>query len=294
MHSRRLLRWLMPALLLLSMGARAEPDPPKPQVLVGFEIVAEKFARLPDQATARTDLGKLIAAEFALRYPFSEWSAGSAVTNNPPIGRLTARLVQTPAVPLPDIWVKFFGSTGDNALVELPLPQVPIYSSGEIDRETSNRAAFVAHVAQRVLPVVRSDGFQRRFLETVVQDLSIANTAEMQATERVVVIPRMWRDLRLAQESTLLLVVKKPVGAGVEEGRVRLKLPSQRTRDPRAGWLEASVQGASIGTSDLTLDKGWHTQFQTLLVGAKVSCYIRDYRPLAFPGAVDGVSLVSE
>lgn len=289
------LRRLALLLAATSAAAHAEPDPPKPQVLVGFEIVADKFARnLPEQAAARAELGKSIAAEFALRYPFAEWAVGEAATGNPPIGRLVARLMQTPAGPLPAIWVKWFGSAGDNPPVELALPLVPIYSPGEIDRETSNRAAFVAYVGQRVLAEVRSDGFQRNFLGGVVRRLPIASAAEMNGGDRVVVIPRLWRDLRLAQETKLKLVVQRPVGTATEVGTLMLKLPSQRTRDPKIGWLEAAVQLASIGTNELPLEKGWHTRFQTLLDGAQVSCFIDDYRPLAFPGTVDGVSLVSE
>lgn len=284
--------------LLLWAGAAgaawAEPDPLRPQVLVGFEVEADKFRHnLPQLPQASADMARAIAAEFALRYPFADWAGGPAA-GNPPIGRLVARLVQQPAVPLPEISVKWFGAAGEGAPVALALPAIEIYSPGVIDRETNNRQALVSHVLQRVLPVVRSDGFQQRFMEAVVQGLPIATTAEMHATDHVVVIPRLWRDLRLGQESKLLLVFKKPVGGQEQQGMVKLVLPSPRTRAPKQGWLEAAVQDASIGASSLTLDKGWHASFPALLDGAKVACFIREYRPAALSGVLDGVSLVSE
>jgi hypothetical protein len=279
----------------LTAVVRAEPDPPKAYVLVSFEIEAEKFAKnLPDQASARTELAKNIASEFALRYPFADWLLSSPVPANPPIGRLAAKLVQSPAAPLPSIWVKWFASAGDGALVELAIPPVEIYSSGVVDRETNNKAAFVSYVAQRVVPTVRSDGFQQQFLSSVVRELPIASEAEMRSADHVVIIPRMWRDLRLGQETKLLLTFKRPVGNAVEEGKIGLVLPSQRTSDPKLGWLQAGVQDASIGPTALTLDSGWHARFQTILDGAKVSCYIREYHPITFSGAVGSVSLSSD
>lgn len=291
-------RWVLMLLLWAgcSGGALAEPDPLRPQVLVGFEVEADKFRQnLPQLPQASAEMAKAIAAEFALRYPFADWAGGPVAAGNPPIGRLVARLVQQPAIPLPEISVKWFGTAGDGAPVALALPAIEIYSPGVIDRETNNRQALVSHVLQRVLPVVRSDGFQQRFMEAVVQGLPIANAAEMHPTDHVVVIPRLWRDLRLGQETKLLLVFKKPVVGGPEQqGMVKLVLPSPRTRSPKQGWLEAAVQDASIGASPLTLDKGWHASFPALLEGAKVACYIRDYRPAAFSGVLDGVSLVSD
>jgi hypothetical protein len=272
----------------------AQLDPAKPQVLVSFEIVAEKFAsNLPDQSAARAELAKVIAGEFSLRYPFADWLVGSGGAGNPPIGRLTGRLVQTAAVPLPNIWVKWFASAGEGAMVELPIPPIEIYSSGVVDRETNNKAAFVTYLAQRVIPTVRSDGFQQQFFGVVVQSLPIASTAEMRTTERVVIIPRLWRDLRLGQETKLLLVFKKTVGNAIEEGMIKLVLPSQRTSEPK-GWLQAGVQDASIGPNPLVLNGGWHDRFQTLLDGARVSCYIREFHPIAFPGSLGPVSLLSD
>jgi hypothetical protein len=290
-----MMRIVMAALCAtLVISAKAEPDPPKAYILVSFEIEAEKFARnLPDQAAARAELARTIAAELALRYPYADWVVGPPAAH-PPIGRVSARLVQTSGVPAPVIWVSWWAGAGDGALVEVPIPPVEIYSSGVIDRETNNKAAFVSYVGQRVTPVLRSDGFQQKFLDSFVREVPIASAAEMRSADHVVIIPRLWRDLRLGQESKLVVVFKRPVGAAHEEGMLRLTLPSPRTSDPKLGWLQAGVQDASIGPQTLQLNAGWHDRFATLLDGARVACYIRDYRPIAFPGTAGAVTLTSD
>ena len=276
-------------------SAHAEPDPPRPQMVVSFEIEAEKFARnLPEKGAASAELAQLIASEFALRYPFAQWSNGVAVATEPPIGRLAARLVQKPTGGIPSIWVKWYGSAGEGQLVELPIQQVEIYSSGVVDRETNNKARFVARVASLVLPTVQSDGFQQQFMNVVVQRLPIASAAEMRSADRVVIVHRMWRDLRFGRETTLALVFRRPVGNAFEEGTLKLVLPSSRASDPKAGWLQAGVQDASIGTNSLRLNDGWHERFQTLLEGAVVRCFIKDYHLQAFTDTLESVSLSSK
>ena len=285
---------LLFALLVAAQAAsaHAEPDPQKPQVLVSFEIEAEKFARnLPDQSAARAELAQLIANEFALRYPFAQWTLGSAAEANPPIGRLTARLVQKPTGGVPSIWVKWYGNPGDGGLSELPIQNVEIYPSGVVDRETNNKAKFVSRVASLVLPTVQSDGFQQQFMNVMVQRLPIASAAEMRSADRVVIVPRLWRDLRFGRETTLALVFRRPVGNTFEEGTLKLVLPSQRVSDPKAGWLQAGVHDASIGPNALPLNGGWHERFQTLLDGAIVRCFIKEYHQDAFPDALGPVSL---
>jgi len=288
---------LLFAMLLAARAAsaQAEPDPPRPQVVVGFDIEAEKFARnLPEKSAASAELASLIAKELALRYPFADWAVAAGPATEPPIGRLTARLVQKPSGGVPSIWVKWFGSAGANPLLELPIQEIEIYSSGVVDRETNNKARFVARVAGLVLPAVQSDGFQQKFMNVVVQRLPIALAAEMRSADRVVVVPRMWRDLRLGRETTLALEFRRPVGNSFEEGTLKLVLPSSRASDPKAGWLQAGVQSASIGPNPLPLNGGWHERFQTLLEGAVVRCYIKDYHLQAFSDSLDSVSLSSQ
>jgi hypothetical protein len=286
------------AALLLAAPAgvlHAAPDPAKPQVRVGFEIEAPKFLHLPGQAAARQDLAARIAGELGRRYRFADWPAGAGpaadATADPPIGSLTARLVQVPAHPGPQILVQWFAGFGSSAPVELNLTPIEIYAPSNPDWDTHNAAAFVSRVAQQVMPFVRSDGFQRQVLREVVQRLPIASSVEPLGAERVVVLPRMWKHLQLGQESKLVLVFTRGSGPAEEQGMLKLVLPSQRPSDPGLGRLQAAVHEASFGTQPLPLTQGWHAQLPALLGGARVACYIRDYHPADAPGTLGAVML---
>lgn len=293
-------RTLVALLLAAHAGAlHAAPDPAKPQVRVGFEIEAPKFLHLPGQAAARQDLAARIAGELGRRYRFADWPAGPGsspgtaadLPTDPPIGSLVARLVQVPAHPGPQILVKWFAAFGSSAPVELNLTPIEIYAPSNPDWDTHNPAAFVSRVAQQVMPFVRSDGFQRQVLDELVHRLPIASSVEPLDAERVVVLPRMWKHLQLGQESKLVLVFTRGSGTAEEQGMLKLVLPSQRPSDPGLGRLQAAVHEASFGTQALPLTQGWHARLPALLGGARVACYIRDYRPADAPGTLGAVML---
>lgn len=272
----------------------AEPDLLKPQVLVGFEIEAPKFLRLPEQAAARNDLATSIAGEFGRRFKFADWVTRPDAAVGPPVGALTARLVETAAFPGPQISVKWFARFGSDAPIELTLPPIEIYSPTNPDWDSHNRAAFVTRVWAMIAPTLRADGFQQQVLREVVQQLSIASSVEPRSEDRVIVIPRMWKHLQLGQESKLRLVFSKGSGNAEEQGILQLVLPSQRARDPGVGRLQAAINEASFGTQPLPLTHGWHDRLPELLAGAKIACFIREYRPADHPGTLGAVTLVAD
>ena len=287
----------MAALLLAlpGVGLRAQTDPPKPQVLVWFEIDAPKFQRLPDRQLASGELATRIAAEFGRRYPFADWvTTVTEPANERLIGRVSAKLVESPGHPGPLIAVRWFAGFGGADPVEIALQPVEIYAPSNPDWDTHNRAAFVSRVSQRVLPLVASDGFHQQALTRLVQNLPIASSVEPVSQDRVVTIPRLWRDLQLGQESTLRVEFSRRSGEVVQEGSLELVRPTQRATVPGIGRLQAAIRDASFASQSLALTQGWNDQLPVLLGGAKVACYIREYRPKEHPGTLGALALVPD
>ena len=287
------------ALLLLSApaGVRAQ-DPPKPHAVVSFEIQARTFRNnLPQRTAAEDELARLIAGELAQRYGFADWTTQqNAPAPGAPagsIGSLVARLVESPAQPGPQIQVRWFGGFGAGAPpAALAIPPIEIYAPSNPNWHSNNKSDFVSHVSQKLLATIRADGFMRGELRREwLQRLPIASSVIARAEDRVIVIPRMWKHLRLGQQSVLAVTFSRGSGAQEERGQLKLVLPSQRPRDPGLGWVQAGVREASFGTRPLTLTSGWHSDLPTLLGGATATCFIDDYQPLEFEGTAGAVVL---
>jgi hypothetical protein len=299
MVAHTLTRWLQAAAAALALAwpgtaVLAQDEPAKPLVLVAFDIQAPKFQRLPERDRAGADLAARLAAEFGRRYPFADWVASADPADARLIGRLTARLVESPGEPGALIEVLWLASFGAAAVANLELPRITIYETTNPDWDTHNRANFVSRVSTRVLPQVASDGFQQQALTRLVQRLPIAASIEPDSQERVVTIPRLWRHLQLGQESTLRVVFSRRNGEVEQEGSLVLVRPSQRARDPGVGRLQAAVQEAAFASQTLVLTQGWNTRLPTLLGGATVACYIRDYRPKEHAGTLGALALVPD
>jgi hypothetical protein len=263
-------------------------------VAVAFEIEAPTFRNnLPQRAQAEDELARVIADEFAQRWRFADWlpraQAGAA-----PIGSVTARLVELPAQPGPQIAVRWFGSFGGAGTVPLNgLLPIEVYAPSNPNWHSNNRAEFVSHVKGKLLATIRPDGFiDERLRREVVQRLPIASSIEVVPGDRVIVIPRLWKHLQLGPKSVLVVRFARGSGVQEEQGQLLLALPSQRPRDPLAGFVQAGVREATFGPRTLPLTGGWNATLPSLLTGtARLAAFIDAYDPLLFDGASGGVVL---
>ena len=266
----------------------------KPQVVVQFEIQVPAFQRnLPEQSQALQHVSSAIAAELARQYEFADWVTQAPAQSETQLGRLVVRMKeeQPRTQPSPRVSVSWFGSSSstDETLVDLKFDPIEIYSSGNPNWDTNNRADFETRVLAKTMEKVRTDAFRDRFFNVFLANLPIASTIEPQAADRVIEIPVRWSDVLLASESVLTVKFNKQVDEGLQKGT--LVLGQIVARAAAAGGtaaspefparLRGSVTKADFNGASIPLDtQNWNEKLLQVLGGAKAYCFISPpYKP---------------
>jgi len=269
------------AALLLGGAARAA-DPRKPHMELVFEIsatLAPTFRRLlPEVDKAQANLAQMLAAEFAPRHRFTDWaSTPQAVA---PMGQLIARLVETDARPFPRVQVKWFIKTASGFAEELPLQAVEIYSPTTNLWDTGNRQKFESRVYGEILKVIQVQGFQEATFREVLSKLPIATSVTPVESDKVILVPLMWRQLRLGQDSELLVQFSKPTPqGGQQKGSLTLSRINERSRSGDGiGYVQGGIRDGVLDAQALPLNQQWNAALPQLLDKATIRCFITAYK----------------
>jgi hypothetical protein len=263
----------------------------KPEVLVQFEIDVPAFQRnLPEQAQAVQNVSNALAAELERQYVFADWlpqAAESAMQ----LGRLVLRMEENRAAqPNPQVFVRWLGAGASPgaALVDLGFAPIEIYSPGNLNWDTNNRADFEARLLAKTMEKVRTDAFREELFKRFLARLPIASTVVPQAADRVIEIPVHWSEVLLASESVLTVRFDKEVNQTKRQGTMLLGQIAARTVTPGgtappaefAARLRGSITKADFDAKPIPLDpQNWNDQLLQILNGARASCFISFYKP---------------
>src|SRR5882724_3873938 len=144
----------------------------KPQVLVQFEIEVPAFQRnLPERAQAVQSVSGALASELGRQYVFADWLTQAPAQSQMQLGRLVLRMEENRAAqPNPQVFVRWLGASASPgaALVDLGFAPIEIYSPGNLNWDTNNRADFETRLLAKTMEKVRTDAFRdelfKRFL----------------------------------------------------------------------------------------------------------------------------------
>jgi hypothetical protein len=263
----------------------------RPVMAVSFEIDSPTFRRtLEDRAGAEQTLATQLAGMLSPLFSFAEWRAGAAPGS--PMGTLVARMVETEASPTPRVEVVWFVRTPSEELVALPLPNVVIYPATNPNWDTGNLKRFQTRVRDEMDPVVRSEGFRRLTFDEVLRKLPIATTVQALPDDHVVVVPLVWKQMRLGQGSEVAVRFTRRSGDGEKHGSLRLAQIGERGRQPGAGFVQGGVKEAVFDAQPLQLDRSWNPALPALLDNATVRCFITTFQSAEFDDAAPGMPIL--
>lgn len=289
MATRIVIGFMAAAIALASAPALAG----KPQVLVQFEIEVPAFQRnLPERPQAVQNVSNALATELARQYVFADWLAQAPAQSQMQLGRLVLRMEENRAAqPNPQVFVRWLGagSSPGATLVDLGFDPIEIYSPGNLNWDTNNRADFETRLLAKTMEKVRTDAFREEFFKRFLAKLPIASTVVPQATDRVIEIPVRWSEMLLASETVLTVRFNKQVNQVTQEGTMVLGQIVARPAAPGEAAsptefparLRGSVTKADFDAKPIALDtQNWNAQLLQILDGAKASCFITPpYKP---------------
>lgn len=284
--------WLVAALAIgADLAAVARADETRPQVGVRFEILAPTFKRnLPERAQAELALARRLAEQLAQRYRFASWKVPPEAAASA-LGALILRLEEQPGAPNPRIVVKWFGSFGPGAtsVMELGLPPLEVYPPTDPNWDTNNRADFESRVSGRLFGVTMTDGFDDLLFSMFVRELPIASSVTAVPADKAIMMPLVWQDVLLSEESKVVVRISKSVGAATQRGTLLLGLITERPKDPGLGMVQGCIREATFAGRKLDPVDCWHPEIPEFLNGAQVRCFISEYHATEFAGTRDGL-----
>jgi hypothetical protein len=287
MSAPRTAAWVLGLGLLALAGAARAADPAKPYMEVVFEIQSPTFRRaLPEVPMAEATLAQKLADEFARRHRFADWL--SAPRTGAPMGQLIARLVEVEAHPFNQVLVTWFVKTPSGSVEALPLQPVEIYPPTNNNWDAGNRQRFETHVFGKIVEVIQVQGFQDATFQDVLSKLPIATSVMPVDSDRVIIVPLLWKHLRLGQDSELLVkfTSASPQGAP-HQGSLTLSRINERSRGHEGiGFVQGGIREGMLDTQVLPLTAQWNPALATLLNKATVRCFITAFKLAEFDDGV--------
>jgi len=275
--------WVLGLALSASFASAQAADPPKPYMAVSFEIQSPTLQRaLLDAPKSEASLAQKLALEFARHHRFADWDG--APRQLAPMGQLVARLEEVPAHPFNQVVVKWFVKTA-SGLEELPsLQPVEIYAPTNNNWDAGNSQRFESRVLGKIVEVIQVQGFQDATFKNVLSKLPIATSVMPIESDHVILVPLLWKHLRLAQDSELLVKFTKVSGAGVQrQGTLTLSRINERPSGKEGvGFVQGGIREGVLDTQVLPLSQQWNPALPGLLDKATIRCFITAFKQAEF------------
>lgn len=286
---------LAAGVLALCLAARAQPPRPWVQVLVEIESPSLRDSLHTDRPRAEADLGRRLAELLRERHPFVGWRGAAQAGPAPglaaaPMGTLLARVVDVGSAATGSAVELAWALRGAQGDERLPVPAVALYLPFESGASRHDAALFVAHAHGRLGEKIRVQGFDEVTRLHVLRRLPIARAVEPLASDRVVLLPLRWQDLRLGAGSTLEVLVTQPTPSGERVNRALLSEVRERRQGAaqHRGLVQAAVNALKEDSIDVPLQQQWSPRLPALLRGTSVACYVTHFMAAeATPGGVE-------
>lgn len=269
--------------LLVTTGGACAADPRKPHIEVVFEIDAinaPTFRRLlPEVDKAQANLAEQLATVFAPSHRFTDWTGTPQAVA--PMGRLIARLIEVGTTkPFPRVVVKWFIRTPSGLVEELPLQAIEIYSPTTNLWETGNRQKFETRVFSETIKVIQVQAFQETTFKEVLSKLPIATSATPVESDRVILVPLLWRQVRLGQDSEILVQFIKTTPQGSQQrGSLTLSRIGERSRaGDGVGFVQGGIRDGMLDAQAMPLSQQWNAALPQLLDKATIRCFITAFK----------------
>lgn len=272
---------------LVSNPGSAQPLPERPWILVLVEIESPSLrASLANRrGDAERELARRLAVLLSQRHPFVGWRDAAPTPSAPDapaaMGTLVARVIDVGSAasgsPVELAWA-LRGARGDETLT---VPAVPLYLPFESSGSRHDALRFVEHAQSRLREKVLVEGFDEQARRHVVSRLPIARGVEAVPSDRVVLLPLRWQDLRLGAGSRLEVQVTQDIAGGQRVNRATLGEVRERRHGPPQlrGLVQAAVSAMTEGSTDVPLQQQWNPRLPDLLRGSLIECFLKEYRP---------------
>jgi hypothetical protein len=279
---------LMGICLFAAAAVQAAPG----QVQVTVTIESDKFKRgLKDKlAPAEKELSSTLAKHLRDRFPLIDWLPEEPPA--PAAARFSATLSQD-ALPVPNIRIVFAGRIGASAIAMPQVDPITLYQFKALERPYADPEQLIRDVDSALETWVRTDIVEDNLHDQFVTLVPLANSLEVDAERRAVVIPLAWQRAKLGEESVFRLEFIPDEATG----NVAIKLGgvTERRRDPLNGGTQCRPASCTQDGAEVASDALWNTCLQILRSATRPPLLVRveKYRFNANPGAVSSGLAVS-
>lgn len=279
---------LMGICLLAAAAVHAAPG----QVQVAVTIESDKFKRgLRDKLVpTEKELSRTLAEHLRDRFPLIDWLSEEPPA--PAVARFSATLSQDD-LPVPNIRILFTGQIGAAKIAMPQVDPITLYQFRAIDRPYADPDRLIRDVDSALETWVRTDIVEKNLHDQFVTLVPIANSLEIDAERRAVVIPLAWQRAKLADDSVFRLEFIPDEATG----NVAIKLGgvTERRRDPLNGGTQCRPASCTQDGDVVPSDALWNRCVQILRNATRPPLLVRveTYRFSANPGAPSSGLVVS-
>lgn len=249
---------------VLSTSVSAKGQGTLPLVNTALRIVAPDFRQnlSPQQIlTVENEVGTKLAEEAGRKFPFLRWGRASAT---PISARLSLSLEAEPGPFAPSIFLVFTAESGNTRRL---LRRVLLYSPSD-GASTHNPAQLSSDIRRKLEELFGNEDFRASLHSEFLKGVPIASQVVVDSTDRVLVVPLPYKDLRPAADSVLSVSFTSETRRSdgtpeLKDGLMELKPFGEYHQTPQEGSVQCKI--ALFSFRDITLALGgWHQDIATI------------------------------
>lgn len=250
---------------VLSTSVSANGQGTLPLVNTAFRIVAPDFRQnLSSQQilAVENDVGTKVAEEAGRRFPFLRWGRATAT---PVSARLSLSLEAEPGPFASSIFLVFTAESGNTSR---PLRRVLLYSPSD-GASTHNPAQLSIDIRRKLEELFANEDFRESLHSDFLKGVPIASQVVVDSTDRVLVVPLPYNDLRPAGDSVLSVRFTSEARGSdgameLRDGLMELKPFGRYHQTPQEGAVQCKITLFSFRDITLALG-GWHQDIAAIV-----------------------------
>lgn len=265
--------------LLLAVPGTAQPPPLlEAELAVDPASIFATTKLTPAQQTLLRDrMSDRLARICATHFGFFRWQpaglAGGAA------GRLTVTLRDLPRPSGQDHVLELSGRQGATA-VAFPLLGKPVLYQWFDLPKPSDPVVLGDRITEKLEELFANEAFRRELHTRFLRSVPLAQTVEAHDSDRRVIVPLSWDELRPGSGTVLLVKFV----AAQKEGEMQLSLIKKRLGQPRPGALQAAIKLFDWAPLTLSTLGSWSSQIPPVLAEANqvrvfMDIYVHDAAP---------------